>query len=71
MKKLNKEPHWRKVYEQQLLDLIENKFAREVTDDELGKWVEDGGKIYSHQVALNPSSKSTPVRVVFNSSQKF
>ena len=25
----------------------------------------------AHQMALNPSSKSTPVRVVFNSSQKF
>ena len=73
MKKLNKEPHWRQVYEQQLLDLIEKKFAREVTEDELEKWINDGGKSYyiSHQVALNPSSKSTPVRVVFNSSQKF
>ena len=73
MRKLNKEPHLSKVYEQQLLDLIKKKFALEVTDDELVKWVDDGGKIYyiSHQVALNPSSKSTPIRVVFNSSQKF
>ena len=73
MKKLDKEPTWREVYEKQLLDLIEKKFAREVPPKELEDWVKNGGSTYyiSHQVALNPSSKSTPCRVVFNSSQKF
>ena len=73
LRKLNKEPNWRKIYERQLLDLIEKKFAREVSKEELEEWIKDGGKAYyiSHQVALNPTSKSTPVRVVFNSSQKF
>ena len=44
-----------------------------MSEQELNEWVDNGGKTYyiAHQVAINPSSKSTPVRVVFNSSQKF
>ena len=73
MKKLNKEPQWRNIYECQLLDLIDRGFAREVSEAELDDWIWKGGACYyiSHQVAVNPTSKSTPVRVVFNSSQKF
>ena len=35
--------------------------------------MDSGGKTYyiSHQMAVNPTSKTTPVRVVYNSSQKF
>ena len=72
-KKLSKDPSWRRVYDQQLRDLIEMKVARVVTDEELESWKESGGETYyiSHQMAPNPCSKTTPVRVVFNSSQKF
>ena len=72
-KKLSKDPTWRGVYESQLKDLISNEFAREVTERELTDWIKSGGKTYSmsHLVALNPASKSTPVRVVFNNSRKF
>ena len=37
------------------------------------EWKNGGGKCHyiAHQMALNPGSKSTPVRVVFNSSQVF
>ena len=72
-RKLDKEPSWRSIYEKQLLDLLDKGFAREVSDQELSQWVDNGGKTYyiAHQVAVNPTSKSTPVRVVFNSSQKF
>ena len=47
--------------------------CEEVSNEELNNWKEKGGKSYyiSHQVALNPASKTTPVRVVFNSSQIF
>ena len=71
MRKLSKDPEWKKIYENQLLDLVKKGFAREVPEEELENWIKDGGKIYyiSHQMALNPGSKSTPVRVVFNSSQ--
>ena len=39
----------------------------------MNDWKGNGGKIYyiAHQMALNPGSKSTPVRVVFNSSQVY
>ena len=52
----------------QLRDLIKRGFAREIPEQEIKKWLEAGGKVYymPHQMAPNPSSKSTPVRVVFN-----
>ena len=73
MRKLSRDPTWKAVYESQLLDLVTKGFAREVSQTELDNWVSNGGKIYyiSHQMAVNPDSKSTPVRVVFNSSQVY
>ena len=70
MRKLSKNPKWREIYERQLLDLLERGFTREVTEKELSDWTGSQGKVYyiSHQMAVNPSSKSTPVRVVYNSS---
>ena len=64
---------WKEIYETQLKDLIKNGFAKEVSEEELKGWKMKGGKVYyiSHQVALNPASKSTPIRVVFNSSQMY
>ena len=65
---MNATKRWEDVYETQLKELIERGFAREVSQKELSSWIDDGGKVYymPHQVALNPTSKSTPVRVVFN-----
>jgi len=61
LRKLERNQSWKEVYENQLKDLISKGFAREVHDDELDDWVQNGGQTYyiSHQVALNPSSKST------------
>lgn len=72
-RKLSKDKEWRDIYEQQLRDLVTNKFAREVSDEELRAWQDGGNKSYyiSHQMALNPASKSTPIRTVFNSSQVY
>ena len=69
-KKLDKDPSWRSVYETQLRDLVKRGFAREVSEKELTDWTSSGGKIYyiSHQMVVNPSSKSMPVKVVYNSS---
>ena len=71
--KLNRKPDWRAVYEKQLKDLLDRGFAREVPEKELQDWICKGGKMYyiAYQVALNPTSKTTPVCVVFNSSQKY
>ena len=47
-----------------MLDLLE------VSERELSDWTGSGGKVYyiSHQMVVNPSSKTTPVRVFYNSS---
>ena len=60
--KLNRKPEWRTIYEKQLLYLLDRGFAREVLDVELQDWIQKGGKTYyiAHQVALNPTSKTTP-----------
>ena len=67
-KKLAKDPEWEMVYEAQLRELIDKGFAREIPQTELNSWVNSGGKVYfmPHQAVTNPTSKSTPVRVVFN-----
>ena len=72
-RKLKKDPLWEEVYETQLRDLISRGFAREVSEDEVKNWKKDGGRCYyiAHQMALNPGSKSTPGRVVYNSSQMY
>ena len=73
VRKLDKNVEWRNIYEMQLKDLLERGVAREVLDDELDAYVKRGGIVYyiAHQMALNPSSKSTPVRCVFNGSQQY
>ena len=72
-KKLEKNVSWRKIYETQLSDLVKKGFAREVSVKEVEDWKLKGGKTYyiAHQMALNPQSKSTPIRTVFNSSQVY
>ena len=72
-KKLGKDPKWREVYETQLKDLVSRGFAREVEEEEIIKKRGKGQTIYfiAHQMALNPGSKTTPVRTVFNCSQMY
>ena len=72
-RKLKKDPLWEQVYESQLKELIDKGFAREISEEEIEQWKAKGNKCYyiAHQMALNPSSKTTPVRVVFNSSQTY
>ena len=71
-KKLNRNLEWRKIYESQLQTLVDKGFAREITMDDIKAWETQGGKTYyiAHQMALNPQSKTTPVRCCFNSSQR-
>ena len=72
-KKLKKDPSWRAIYENTLKDLVGRGFAREVSNEEILNYKSKGGKTYyiAHQMAINPGSKSTPVRAVFNSSQVY
>ena len=70
-RRLNKNQEWRFAYEKQLLDLINKGYAREVYEEEIDSFVKGGGKIYyiAHQMVEDQQNKTTPVRVVFNSSQ--
>ena len=72
-RKLAKDPMWEEIYETQLRELVDRGFAREVKESELSLWIANGGKTYfmPHQVAINPNSKTTPVRVVFNNTLNY
>lgn len=61
---------WTKIYSDQIADMEERGAARRLSSDELQSW--RGPKFYiSHLAVENAKSASTPVRIVFNSSQKF
>jgi len=58
------------LYARQIEDLLDRKAAREVTEDEIKNY--DGTTFYlAHHAVMKPESKSTPCRIVFNSSAKF
>ena len=59
---------WAECYSGQIEDMLQRGVARKLTEEELKNW--QGPKYYiSHLAVVNPKSKSTPVRIVFNSSQ--
>ena len=57
------------VYQKQIQDMVDREVARKLTLKELKEYK---GPIYyiSHHEFLKPDSKSTPVRIVFNSSAR-
>ena len=69
-KKLSKETEWKRIYAAQVHEMVERKAAVKLSKDVLQKWT---GPVWyiSHLLAPNPHSVSTPVRLVWNSSQKF
>ena len=73
MRKLKRDPDWRRCYDKQLQDLIDKGYAGEISKEELEEWTKEGGKVYyiAHQMVIDEGNKSTPIRVVFNSSQKY
>ena len=67
---LKKDSLWATKYSEQIQDMLDRNVARLISDDELKSWT--GPKFYiSHLAVKNPRSQSTPVRIVFNSSQMF
>jgi len=65
---LLKDSAWADKYKAQMQDMLDRGVARKLTQAELKAW--DGPVFYiSHLAVQNPNSKSTPVRIVFNSSQ--
>ena len=67
-KRLMKDDKYASIYREQMNDLL-NRAARRVTKEELEHW--NGPKFFiAHHAVLKPDSKSTPLRIVFNSSRK-
>ena len=69
-KTLAKEPEWQAIYQAQIEDHRTRGVARKLTPEEITSW--EGPVFYlSHMAVEQPKSESTPVRIVFNSSQKY
>ncbi|XP_033127085.1 uncharacterized protein LOC117124857 [Anneissia japonica] len=69
-KQLMKNPDHVKGYQQQMEEMEKLGFSRKLTDEEIAKY--KGPVCYiPHHAVIRPEKKSTPVRIVFNSSAKF
>ena len=67
---LARDPAWQATYQLQIEDHLARGVARKLTPEEIAAW--DGPVFYlSHMALEQPKSESTPVRLVFNSSQKY
>ena len=68
MRRLERDSSWKDIYGSQIKDMVDRKAARKLFIKEIENW--DGSVWYvAHQLALNPMSKTTPCRIVWNSSQ--
>ncbi|XP_078789161.1 uncharacterized protein LOC144984490 [Oryzias latipes] len=69
-KQLDRDPMWKAAYTTQIHEMIERGAAIELTKKSKMNWT---GPVWyvSHLVAPNPHSVTTPVRLVWNSSQRF
>ena len=69
-KVLAKDETWAKVYDSQIRDMVDRGVAKLLSSEDVADW--NGPVFYlSHLAVLNPKSTSTPVRIVFNSSQLY
>ena len=73
LRKLEKDPVFHSQYVNQLVTLLEKGFARQLEPGELEDFIEQRKSYYfmSHQMVVFQENKSTSIRVVFNSSQKY
>lgn len=69
-RQLSKEPEWKAAYSAQIHEMVSREAAVRLTEEELQNW---SGSIWyiSHLLAPNTHSVTTPVRLVWNSSQRF
>ncbi|CAM4471325.1 unnamed protein product [Leuciscus chuanchicus] len=69
-RQLAKEPQWKKAYGAQVHEMVDRRAAKKLTKEDLTNW---NGPVWyiSHLIAPNPHSVTTPVRLVWNSSQKY
>lgn len=69
-RQLAKEPEWKAAYSAQVQDMLDRGAAVKLSKDTIANW---SGPVWyvSHLIAPNPHSVTTPVRLVWNSSQRF
>ena len=67
---LRSDPDWKATYHAQVLEHEARGVARKLTQEEIDSWT---GPYYylSHMALRQPKSDTTPVRIVFNSSQNY
>ena len=69
-KKLLKDREYATTYQKQMEDMIDRKVARKISEEELVRY--NGPKFYlSHFAVSRAESKTSPHRIVFNSSRKY
>ena len=69
-KRLSKNPDFARIYKEQIQNMLDRNVARKLTPQELQSY--EGPIHYiAHHAVLKPESKSTPCRIVFNSSASF
>ena len=67
---LDRDSDWKSTYQKQIDDHESRGVARKLSPEEISSW--DGPYYYiSHMALEQPKSETTPVRLVFNSSQKY
>lgn len=69
-RRLQREPEWLAAYTAQVHEMVERGSAKKLSKEMTESWK---GPVWyvSHLVAPNPHSVTTPVRLVWNSSQQF
>nr|XP_054768267.1 uncharacterized protein LOC129275809 [Lytechinus pictus] len=69
-KKLVKNPEYAEAYSKQMKEMTDMGFSRKLTQEEMKNY--QGPVHYiSHHAVVRPEKKSTPLRIVFNSSSSF
>ena len=67
-KRLAKDPAWAESYKTQLDDMVDRGVAKKLSAEDIENW--SGPTFYiSHLAVTSPKSASTPIRIVFNSSE--
>ena len=69
-RRLSKQPAHAKGYDEQIQEMEKMQFARKLTKDEIEEWKGPVHYVARHAV-VRPEKKSTPVRIVFNSSASY
>lgn len=65
-----KHPENAASYDKQIKEMEEMQFARKLTPKEIEEWKGEV-HLFAHHAVLSPEKKSTPVRIVFNSSASY